>query len=280
MSLEDHAGDIIRKSRMGLGVPPTEVASAGSLAPETLATYEDDGCLPPSIDFNTLSQRLTLDGKKLTEIAQGWEPAPRDLTQWESLAQIRRDDGGMEVNCYLVWDEEAGIAALFDTGWVAAPIKALLDQAGIDLKFLFLTHSHYDHIEALGEVRKLYPNANVFSQIKGAPAAQQVKQGDSFKLGRLEVAVRETPGHAEDGLTFVVTGFPNEQPGIAIVGDAIFAGSIGGAPKHFEQARTKIREEILSLPAQTLICPGHGPVTTVEEELQHNPFFPTKSATL
>ena len=59
----------------------------------------------------------------------------------------------------------------------------------------------------------------------------------------------------------------------AIVGDAIFAGSMGGAPNHYQLAREKVQSEILSLPAETILCPGHGPITTVAEQLSVNPFF-------
>ena len=82
-----------------------------------------------------------------------------------------------------------------------------------------------------------------------------------------------TPGHASDGVTYVIDGLSGDFPRAAIVGDAIFAGSMGGAPTHFELAKAKISEIILSLPQPTLICPGHGPLTTLKEEQSHNPFF-------
>ena len=66
---------------------------------------------------------------------------------------------------------------------------------------------------------------------------------------------------------------PEDAPHGAMVGDAVFAGSIGGARENLELARQKIREQIFSLPAETLICPGHGPLTTVEAEKAHNPWF-------
>jgi glyoxylase-like metal-dependent hydrolase (beta-lactamase superfamily II) len=75
-------------------------------------------------------------------------------------------------------------------------------------------------------------------------------------------------------VTYVIEGWSSEAPPVAIVGDALFAGSMGRATgPAFETARRAICGEILSLPAATLICPGHGPVTTVGEELANNPFF-------
>jgi glyoxylase-like metal-dependent hydrolase (beta-lactamase superfamily II) len=70
-----------------------------------------------------------------------------------------------------------------------------------------------------------------------------------------------------------VGNWPDDAPHVAIVGDAIFAGSMGGAPQHGALAKQKIREQIFTLPGETLICPGHGPVTTVAEQKKINPFF-------
>ncbi|MGE9296459.1 MAG: MBL fold metallo-hydrolase, partial [Puniceicoccales bacterium] len=64
---------------------------------------------------------------------------------------------------------------------------------------------------------------------------------------------------------------------VAIVGDALFAGSIGGVRANYHGALKMIRERVLSLPGETILCPGHGPITTVAEELQHNPYFATQS---
>ena len=73
--------------------------------------------------------------------------------------------------------------------------------------------------------------------------------------------------------TYIVGNFPEDAARVALVGDALFAGSIGGMGGGGDAARAKIREQILSLPSDTLLCPGHGPLTTVAEEKEHNPFF-------
>ncbi len=275
MPLEDHAGDIIRKSRMGRGVSAIEVASAANLNPHQLQQFEEDGHEIPELNFEAVAERLTLDPAKLRQIASGWEPHTHDMHQWTHFRHIETDDGGMAVNCFLIWDDASKVGALFDTGWILPPIQSLIETHSIQLQHIFITHSHYDHIEALGKVRQFAPEALLHSNIKSAPKAQQLVPDERFQLGSLTVSYRETPGHADDGVTYVVEGFPAEQPNLVIVGDAIFAGSIGGAPKHFELARTKVLDEVLSLPGNSLICPGHGPLTTVSEERKHNPFFPS-----
>jgi len=74
-------------------------------------------------------------------------------------------------------------------------------------------------------------------------------------------------------VTYVVGNWQEDAPHVAVVGDAIFAGSMGNGNDSWELARRKVKEQILSLPAETLLCPGHGPLTTVAEEQKHNPFF-------
>ena len=92
-------------------------------------------------------------------------------------------------------------------------------------------------------------------------------------LGNLRITNRDTPGHAEDGVIYVVGNWPEDAPHVAIIGDTIFAGSLATGFISTEMLRENVREKILSLPEETLLCPGHGPLTTVAEERAHNPFF-------
>jgi glyoxylase-like metal-dependent hydrolase (beta-lactamase superfamily II) len=180
---------------------------------------------------------------------------------------------GMTVNCYLVWDEASREAALFDTGFDAKVILYTLAAERLDLRHIFITHSHYDHVHALGDIRSAQPDASLHTSSKNAPAKQRNEPGEVVSLGGLRIAHRETPGHAADGVTYVISGWPNQATEVAIVGDAIFAASMGRGNNSWDLARQKVREEILTLPPETLICPGHGPLTTVVEEQGNNPFF-------
>jgi glyoxylase-like metal-dependent hydrolase (beta-lactamase superfamily II) len=89
----------------------------------------------------------------------------------------------------------------------------------------------------------------------------------------LRISHRDTPGHTEEGATYIIGNWPEDAPHVAITGDALFAGSIGRGNQSWELERQKVGEQILSLPPETLICPGHGPMTTVAEEKANNPFF-------
>ncbi len=162
---------------------------------------------------------------------------------------------------------------MFDTGLDAKPILDCIAAEQLQLKHIFITHSHWDHVEALPKIREAWPKVRIHSGSKSAPVDQRNKTAEIVHLGGLRVTHRETPGHAEDGVTYMVGNWQEDAPLIAIVGDAIFAGSMGNGNGAWELAKQKVREQILSLPPETLICPGHGPLTTVAEEKEHNPFF-------
>jgi glyoxylase-like metal-dependent hydrolase (beta-lactamase superfamily II) len=273
MALEDHVGDVLAKTRAALELSVAELAEAAGVSQGEYAALEETGQWDGRIPLGLLGQRLGLSAGRLEAIARGWEPARQDTTRWRELRMLTTRDGDMTVNSYVVWDEATREAAIFDTGLDASPVLELIEKERLELRFIFITHSHYDHVEALDPIRQRHPKARLRSSSRHAPVDQRNRPNDFVHVGSLRISNRETPGHADDGVTYVVGNWPDDAPSVAIVGDAIFAGSMGKAVAHFDLARDKVREQILSLPVETLICPGHGPVTTVGEERAHNPFF-------
>jgi hydroxyacylglutathione hydrolase len=273
MNLEDHVGDIIRKARGMSNVSAAAAARAAGLTEAELAGLEDSGQAPKKPNLTTLAELIGLHPARLEAIANGWLPSVKDLGTWCELRCVTTSEGGMAVNCYLVWDEVSREAALFDTGWEARRVTQLIAENQLQLRHIFITHAHEDHVAALGELRKLFPKARLHSGLKSGPVDERNRPNDFIHLGSLRITHRETPGHAEDGTTYIVGTWPEDAPHVAIVGDAIFAGSIGRGNQSWDLARQKVREQILTLPPDTLLCPGHGPLTTVAEEKAHNPFF-------
>jgi hydroxyacylglutathione hydrolase len=274
MNLEDHLGDTIRKARGMNNVSTVAAASAAGISEGELSSLEETGKIAgQKINFAALGKILGLHPQKLEAVANNWLPSPKDLSVWRGIRVFITAGDGLTVNCYLVWDEVTRDAALFDTGLNAKPILDCIAENQLQLKHIFITHSHWDHVEALPKIREAWPKVRLHSGSKNAPVDQRNKTAEIVHLGGLRVTYRETPGHAEDGVTYIVGNWQEDAPHVAIVGDAIFAGSMGNGNGAWDLAKQKVREQILSLPAETLICPGHGPLTTVAEEKEHNPFF-------
>jgi glyoxylase-like metal-dependent hydrolase (beta-lactamase superfamily II) len=273
VNLEDHLGDIIGKARAMSGVSAAAAAGAAGVSVTELSALEATGQTGQRPDFTALANLIGLNPAKLESVASGWLPAEKDLSVWRELRQISTTEGGNTVHCYLIWDEVTRDAALFDTGWDAAPVFKLVGENQLQLQHLFITHTHADHVAGLQSIRGRFPKIHLHTDAKGAPPQHRNRRNDFIMLGSLRITNRETPGHAEDGVTYIIGNWPDDAPHVAMVGDAIFAGSIGRGNQSWELARQKVREQILTLPAETLICPGHGPLTTVVEEKEHNPFF-------
>jgi hydroxyacylglutathione hydrolase len=273
VNLEDHLGDIIRKARTMSSVSTSAAASAAGISEAELASLEDSGRTAAKINLARLAPLIGLHPAKLEAIANAWLPSQNDLSRWREIRVFSSSGEGLSVNCYLVWDEVTREAALFDTGLDANPILGCIAENQLQLRHVFITHSHWDHVEALPKIREAWPKARLHSGSKNAPVDQRNKRSEIVHLGGLRVTHRETPGHAEDGVTYIVGNWQEDAPHVAIVGDTIFAGSMGNGNGRWDLAKQKIRELILSLPADTLLCPGHGPLTTVAEEREHNPFF-------
>jgi glyoxylase-like metal-dependent hydrolase (beta-lactamase superfamily II) len=273
MNLEDHLGDILRKARTMTGVSAEAAAKAAGLTESELGSLENSGAAPRKLNFAALAPLIGLHPGKLEAIANGWLPVEKDLSAWRELRCFSTTANGMPVNSYLVWDEVSREAALFDTGWDASQALHVLTEEKLALRHVFLTHMHEDHVAALGVIRAAYPKTRVHTNSIHAPVDQRNRANDCIHLGSLRITNRDTPGHSEDGVTYLVGNWPEDATHVAIVGDAIFAGSIGRGNQSWDLARQKVREQILSLPEETLICPGHGPITTVAEEKAHNPFF-------
>lgn len=156
---------------------------------------------------------------------------------------------------------------------------------------IVLTHAHIDHIAGLWDLARVYPDAEIWIHereqtwlsdpmanlsglygmpVTGPEATRLLKDGDVLRLGDDEWRVLHTPGHSPGGITLHHAG--SRQ---AIVGDALFAGSIGRTDfpsSDHETLVRSIREKLYTLPAETVIYPGHGPTSTIGREMKSNPF--------
>ena len=265
--LEDNFNDILGKAQRGLKLSDERLAQAAQCSPEELREARA-GRFDERV-VRRLAPVLGLGADTLADIGKGlWRPAPRTL---DGLAPFNTPFDDMTVNAYLVWDPRTQQAAAFDTGSDSDGIVEFARRHNLAVKFVFLTHTHTDHIYDLARLKKATGATALVSRLEPTDDAASFAAGETFQIGALQVGTRLTSGHSRGGTTYVITGL--EQP-LAIVGDALFAGSMGGGAVSYEDALRTNRSQIFSLPDDTIICPGHGPLTTVAEEKQHNPFFP------
>jgi glyoxylase-like metal-dependent hydrolase (beta-lactamase superfamily II) len=269
--LEDTVLDIIGKAQRGLGLGDTELAGRSGIDLAQLQAIRR-GSPPPFPEMGKLARALELGPGTLMAIAEG-RYTPNVTPPKTGFFHANTPYGDIRVNAYLVWDIETHRAAAFDTGADAMPLVEAVKTHGLTLQDIYLTHSHGDHVMELDRLcEKVGGSIGVhISQAEPLEGASTFQPGVTFSLGRLQIETRDTSGHSVGGTTYHVHGL--DRP-LAIVGDALFAGSVGGINSDYRAALQRIRDHILSGQDGTVLAPGHGPLTTVILEKTNNPFFP------
>lgn len=202
-----------------------------------------------------------------------------------------------EENTYLFGDTDTGDAVVIDAGGRIPEILAAVERHGLRVVGLLNTHAHIDHMMGVAALQKAtgapfrlhvdaartLPEAPAKASSMGLPPPPvpvpdgELVPGEVITVGGLSLTVRDTPGHAPGHITLVGQDLPfAEGPRtIAFCGDVIFQDSIGRTDLDggdYDVLMTSIEEQILTLPAQTVLLSGHGPATTVAREAAANPF--------
>ena len=263
-------GDVIVDTSLGGAHPGANI----------LATWQDteagragvmsfDGTLPSQITLPAAADLNSSVGT-ITFWMESALVTPNPITV-PGLVQFNTAYRDMTVNCYLAWDTKTREAVVFDTGADCGPVLQFAKANQLALKLILLTHTHPDHVADLARLKRETGAPAHVCQLEAIEGAEPFSEGQSFQVGGLRIGTRLTSGHSAGGITYVITGL--SRP-VAVVGDAIFAGSMGGGMVSYADAIKNNRHKILSLPDDTILCPGHGPLTSVGEEKLHNPFFP------
>lgn len=264
--LEDFFNDIIGKAMRGLKLTDAQVADRAGV-PATDVQSLREGAWDETT-ARKVAPVLGLGADALAALGnKGYEPAPIAL---DGLAQFNTPFEDMTVNSYLVWDPASRTAVAFDTGADCTEMLAFAAAKNLTIRLILLTHTHGDHIFDLDRLKEKTGAPAFVNEREPIDGAEEFAAGRTFEAGALRIESRLTWGHSKGGITYVVTGLA--QP-IAIVGDAVFAGSMGGGGVSYEAALQTNRAKIFTLLDDTILCPGHGPLTTVAEQRRCNPFF-------
>ena len=202
--------------------------------------------------------------------------------------------GRLQCNCSIIGDEATRQAMVIDPGDDIDDVLAILGKHNLEVKQIVITHAHIDHVGGAMKLRAatgapILLNQKDLALLKmldaqaawvgmAAPGQVEIDQSvgnaDTVRAGSLSANVLETPGHTEGSICLY---FPAENKLIA--GDTLFAGSIGRTDLpggSFEKIIRSLHQTVLALPDDTVVVPGHGPLTTIGEERESNPFLGKK----
>jgi len=266
--LEDNFTDVIGKAQRGLQINDDQLAAKAGVSVADIGRVKEGD--PDEQVLKKIAPVLHLASSPLIVLAKKtWFPSVS--AEIPGLACFNTAYGDMTVNSYLVWDPKTLQGACFDTGADASEMTKFAASKQIRIQLILLTHTHPDHIADLSRLSQVTHAKAYVCKLEAIDGAEGFDAGKTFTVEPLKIETRQTKGHSRGGITYVASGLPNR---IAVVGDAMFAGSMGGGGVSYADAVRTNRENILTLPDDTILCPGHGPLTTVGQEKIHNPFFP------
>ena len=176
--------------------------------------------------------------------------------------------GRYPINGYLVADAETRMGVFIAPGGFHEEIAVYIAEQRIELRDIFFTHGHWDHVEGLGGFTQRY-SVQSYAPAGEVPAANHnLCGGEELNVGKLRFATFSTPGHTKAAISFYCQD-------CLFSGDALFCGSVGGTagPEQAREQLDHVKRQLFTLPDNTLVYPGHGPMTTIAAEKYGNPFF-------
>lgn len=201
--------------------------------------------------------------------------------------------GEWGTNCYVLHPPEDGCECwIIDAGFDPQRMIDYVNEHDLTLQQVVLTHAHVDHIAGLSAIRANWPRAPILiheaeqawlgdpmlnlsavlhQPVVAPDSTGTLEHGQTLTLSGIDFEIRHTPGHSPGGVTLY-----QPQNAVAVVGDTLFAGSIGRydfPTSNGAHLMASIRDQLMTLPDETRVMAGHGPDTTIGEERRHNPFL-------
>jgi len=272
--LEDELGDVLEKAMRRAGLTPEALADRSGVPLGKIRDAVDYRSDLAGDELRRLAAALDLNEVGLCALGCGQYPHPEIGGLPFCVWPLRMPHGIGFANAYLVGECGSSHALLFDPGAGIDALSAAWPPAIRVLDAVFLTHVEPEHAGGLCDVVSRFGVPAAYIP-EGATAGcgQGIGDGETRRFGALEVTTFATPGHAAAHNCYLVRA-PAVPKGVSLLvsGDLVFAGSVGGAYFSPAQLETSLRRMLHAVPPCTVIAPGHGPLTTVENELRYNPF--------
>ena len=279
-ALEDEFCDIVKKARKGRGQTISGAAETAQLRKDDWESLEQGAHAPSEHEVQAMARVLALRSEALSAVSiGGW--VPHSSPAWVSslVVTVLGDIGGYEVKGYVLIDPQTKQAIFIDTAYNAEAMLAVLDVQHATLTGVCLTHGHMDHAGGLDRILSewsvpVYLGEGDFPLLPWKPPKDRVvvpEDGRIIAAGDLKVECLATPGHTPGGICYNVQ---SRSRALCFVGDTLFAGSVGGSNplSLYAEHLASVRRRVLQLDPDTVLLPGHGPPTTVNEERLMNPF--------
>lgn len=274
LPLEDELGDVLDKAMRRAGITPEALAVRSGVSLGRICDAVDYRSDLTCGELRRLAAVLKLNEVGLCALGSGQYPQPALGALPFSVWPLRMPHGIGVANAYLVGECGSSRGILFDTGAGIDALSAVWPAAIRSLDAVFLTHVEPEHAGGLCDVVARFgaPKAWI-PEGAVAPCGQVMGEGMTARFGGLEVTAFATPGHAAAHNCYLVKSVTaRTQSALLVSGDLVFAGSVGGAFFSHEKLQASLSRMLATVPPCTMIAPGHGPLTTAENELRYNPF--------
>ncbi|HEY8995393.1 MAG TPA: MBL fold metallo-hydrolase [Lacunisphaera sp.] len=273
-ALEDELGDVLEKAARNI---PLTVESLAAATDIELSRLKDAIDYRPDLNQAELARVaavLNLNEVGLSALAQGRYPLPDPVGLPFSLFPLRMPYGVGVANAYLL-SMGGDSALLFDTGASHAELHRAWPDRIQRLEAVFITHYEAEHIGGLEVVLRETELGFFHGPPNGRwPQCRGLEEGQTVVYAGLSVTTFSTPGHADAHNCYLVKSIAHPRaPAVLISGDLIFAGSLGGGYFCCQRQLKHSRRVMSLLPDDTVLAPGHGPLTTAANERRFNPFL-------
>jgi glyoxylase-like metal-dependent hydrolase (beta-lactamase superfamily II) len=277
LPLEDELGDVLDKALHCAGLTDEQLAQRAGLAVEKIQNIEDYRYEDlTDDDLHRLAGALGLNQVGLCALARNRYPRPRITGLPFCLHPMPMPFGVGAVNAYAVVDCITGVGVLFDGGASYEALAQVWPKAVTRIEAVFLTHPEAEHVGGVAGVLQQHGLAAFYGPRNGPTGAGYwaLGEGETVVAAGYQVTAFSTPGHCAEHNCYLVRpkGVPQARA-LLVSGDLIFAGSLGGGYFSCAQLLLHARRILGALPGNTVIAPGHGPLTTVENERKYNPFL-------